>query len=131
VPGVRQVPDYIVFTGIEDATSSDAGRLSERLGVGPASREEPMSASTRNVQGTLGLRQLGAALAAVAAAIVLIGALAVGQLATSTRSTGVAKTFTAASDPMAQANAIGKAGVAVSKSFTNPNGVGSGRKIRR
>ena len=92
-----------------------------------------MSASTRNVQGTLGLRQLGEPLAVVAAlAVVLIVALAVGQLATSISSTGVSKSVTIATDPMAQANSIGKSGVGVSKSVTTSNGVGSrGRNLPR
>ena len=77
-----------------------------------------MSASTRNIQGTLGPRQLGAALAVLAFAVVLIVALAVGQLATSISSIEVSKSFTVVTDPMAQANSIGKSGVGVATSVT-------------
>jgi hypothetical protein len=77
-----------------------------------------MSASTRNIQGTLGPRQLGAGLAGLAFAAILIVALAASQLATSIGSIEGSKGFTVTTDPMAQANSIGMSGVGVATTLT-------------
>jgi hypothetical protein len=62
--------------GIEGLRSSGT----EQFGAGPDPQEGPMSASTRTVQQTLGTRQLGAALVAIALVIVFAVALAISQM---------------------------------------------------
>ena len=64
----------------------------EQFGAGSGPQEGPMSASTRTVQGTLGIRQLGAALVAIALVIVLAVAMALSQtVATQTQAAPAAR----------------------------------------
>jgi hypothetical protein len=88
---VGHPPDGGAVVGIEDV-GIEGLRSSgtEQLGAGPDPQEGPMSASTRTVQQTLGTRQLGAALLAIALVIVFAVALAVSQTVTTKSQTAPA-----------------------------------------
>jgi hypothetical protein len=78
---VGHPPDGSAAVRIEDVDIEGLRSSgTEQFGAGPDPQEGPMSASTRTVQQTLGTRQLGAALVAIALVIVFAVALAISQM---------------------------------------------------